>query len=356
MKTMTKSETVAPRHRTYIGLEYAQKFLAYGSSLGVPVRPLLEQFQVDLRRDTDKTGYVPGHIWEGMLQVGIEWYRAHREPLPGLRVASDLGIGGLGFLAFIMETSGSLEQALAAAAQYQKLHTTSVEVRFRQTEDGVDIIISPLFVSTDVCDEVCDTYLGMLARFVQQCTDHARDAILSVSFAHPAPSQARERKRFDDLFMCPIYFGARDSHIRLSQAALNRPLVTADPSLQAALEQQATEKLRAFENDGHSAHTRMHRELRNLRAEGRASKENLAATLAVSPRTLQRRLALLGSSYRQLLHEVRMAAARDYLESTVLPMSTIAERLGFNDPQSFSRWFVEQTGNPPSQFRRQQAS
>ena len=77
--------------------------------------------------------------------------------------------------------------------------------------------------------------------------------------------------------------------------------------------------------------------------------------LAVSPRTLQQRLAMLGSSYRQLLHEVRMTTAKDYLGSTDLPMSTIADRLGFNDPRSFSRWFVEQTGNPPSLFRRQLA-
>lgn len=352
---MKNNKTMAPRRHTYIALEYAQKYLAYGNSLGVPVQALFEQFQVDLRRDTDKTGYVPGHIWEGMLQVGIEWYRAHGEPLPGLRVASDLGTGGLGFLSFIMETCGSLQQALTTAAQFQKLHTTSVESGFRQTPEGVDIIIEPLFVSTDVCNEVSDCYLGMLARFVQQCTDYARDAIASVSLVHPAPREARERERFDELFMCPVIFGARDNHIRLSRAALKRPLVTADPSVKAALEQQAAEKMRAFENDGFNAHSRMHRDLRQLLSEGKASKENLAAMLAVSPRTLQRRLALIGSSYRQLLHEVRMAAAKDYLGTTILPMSTIAERLNFNDPQSFSRWFAEQTGNPPSEFRRQQA-
>ena len=99
----------------------------------------------------------------------------------------------------------------------------------------------------------------------------------------------------------------------------------------------------------HRALTQRH--LRMLIACGRASKEALAEKLEMSPRALLRKLQSAGTTYRALIHEVRLQMARDYLTQPMLPLAFISTHLGFKDPQSFSRWFTDLTGETPSAYR-----
>ena len=150
-------------------------------------------------------------------------------------------------------------------------------------------------------------------------------------------------------------FDADDNFIRLHARALNRPLITADPAVQSALEQQAWEKLEAYHQDSFPPQAKVRKQLRQLLAEGQACKERLAQSLCMSPRTLQRKLQGMGISYQQLLNEVRLSEAETLLRHSALPISRIASQLGFRDPPSFSRWFSSQVGEPPSRYRGEPA-
>jgi AraC-like DNA-binding protein len=71
--------------------------------------------------------------------------------------------------------------------------------------------------------------------------------------------------------------------------------------------------------------------------------EATAKLLAVSPRTLMRRLHDSGTSYRELRDGHRRRRAHTLLETTTLTMAEIAARLGYEDPSNFARachrWF-----------------
>jgi AraC-like DNA-binding protein len=63
----------------------------------------------------------------------------------------------------------------------------------------------------------------------------------------------------------------------------------------------------------------------------------VAARLAMSPRTLQRRLRDAGTSWRDELEDVRGRSARRLLEDGGLTRASVARRLGYSDARSLRR-------------------
>lgn len=85
---------------------------------------------------------------------------------------------------------------------------------------------------------------------------------------------------------------------------------------------------------------------------GQASIARVARELGTSPRTIQRRLAEHGLTFRDVLAAVRLGSARRLLVQTDLPVQAIAARLGYRKPGAFARAFARWEGLSPSAFRR----
>lgn len=79
--------------------------------------------------------------------------------------------------------------------------------------------------------------------------------------------------------------------------------------------------------------------------------ETVARRLAVSPRTLRRKLAAEGTSFQKLLDEAREAKARHLLRATDKSVEEIALDLAFQGASSFCQAFKRWTGQSPGQFR-----
>ena len=79
--------------------------------------------------------------------------------------------------------------------------------------------------------------------------------------------------------------------------------------------------------------------------------EAMAEKLAMHPRALRRRLEAENTSYRDLLAEVRMRLAIEYLRNTRMTNEDIASRLGYSDAANFRHAFARWTGKSPSEFR-----
>jgi AraC-like DNA-binding protein len=79
-----------------------------------------------------------------------------------------------------------------------------------------------------------------------------------------------------------------------------------------------------------------------------------ASRLGMSPRSLQRRLAETGTSYSELVAEVRLDTACHLLAESNERISDIALRLGYAGASSFSRTFMRLMKIRPIIYRRQQ--
>jgi AraC-like DNA-binding protein len=84
---------------------------------------------------------------------------------------------------------------------------------------------------------------------------------------------------------------------------------------------------------------------------GTYSLEAMAKQLGVSGRTIERQLKQDGTSFSALLNQVRAEMVRQYVESAGRPLYVIAELMGFSALSAFSRWFRDEFGCSPSEWR-----
>jgi len=78
----------------------------------------------------------------------------------------------------------------------------------------------------------------------------------------------------------------------------------------------------------------------------------VACRLRTSPRTLQRRLGVVGLTYGGVLDQVRCQLAEQMLTNRERKIGDIARALGYSDPGHFTRAFRRWTGRTPMDFRR----
>jgi AraC-like DNA-binding protein len=78
----------------------------------------------------------------------------------------------------------------------------------------------------------------------------------------------------------------------------------------------------------------------------------LSETIGITPRTLQRRLAEVGTSYAHVLGEARFEAASRLLARADLAIRDVAHEVGYRDAAHLTRAFHRWTGTTPSEFRR----
>ncbi|MFK7877652.1 MAG: helix-turn-helix domain-containing protein [Paracoccaceae bacterium] len=86
---------------------------------------------------------------------------------------------------------------------------------------------------------------------------------------------------------------------------------------------------------------------------GLSSADQIASTLAMSKRSLQRKLKDEGFSFKDVLEDTRRALALNHLHNTDMSVQEIAYILGFRDPSSFFRAFRNWTGTTPLAVRKQ---
>ena len=79
--------------------------------------------------------------------------------------------------------------------------------------------------------------------------------------------------------------------------------------------------------------------------------ESVASELSMSPRTVTRKLKTENVTFQHIKDSVRLKLANTLLESTDLPVSNIATRVGFWVPSDFTRAYVRWTGLTPSDYR-----
>jgi AraC-like DNA-binding protein len=158
------------------------------------------------------------------------------------------------------------------------------------------------------------------------------------------------RAPFDEWFRSPIDWGADRATVLCRREDLVQPLPTANPDVAQANERVALEYLERL--DRTDIVTQVRRRILELLPSGPPTQTEIARALALSPRTLHRRLAEAGTSFAQLLDDTRRELAGGYLQRTDYAIAEVAYLLGFAEVSSFNRAFRRWTGIAPSAVRR----
>jgi AraC-like DNA-binding protein len=177
---------------------------------------------------------------------------------------------------------------------------------------------------------------------------------LRVDFAHPGPADPAEIRIYDEVFR-EVRFGCDVNAMWIAAAALERPHCAPDRSLLQILTNHADGLLRQLARP--PAFTeRTRAAIAETLLAGHSSAEQVARRLAVSLRTLHRRLAEEGTSHGELVDDVRREQAMLHLAGHRFSIGEISFLLGFAHPNGFHKAFKRWTRMTPAQYREEAQS
>lgn len=174
----------------------------------------------------------------------------------------------------------------------------------------------------------------------------------AVHFSHPAPARVSEQER---VFRAPVRYGRPRNELVLDRALLDRPQRHAEQRLLALLDRQLGALLSGLP-ESRRFKDRVARCMLDELPEREPSVATVAAKLHMSTRSLQRRLQGEGTSFAEVLSDLRRDRALHYLQDPRLSIGEVAFLLGFLDVTAFHRAFRRWTGSTPAEHRRAAAS
>jgi len=163
-----------------------------------------------------------------------------------------------------------------------------------------------------------------------------------------------EASEYEDYFQGPVRFGAERDRLVLDIDDLDRPFLAHNPELLALLTPALGEALQTLDAEA-TVSQHVMSALKQMLPNGRPDLAAVAHGLAMSERTLQRRIVAEGATFRELLHQARREMWRKLLNDEALHVDEIAFLLGYQDVTSFYRAFRAVEGVTPAAWRERQA-
>ena len=270
-----------------------------------------------------------------------------RDDAVGVHLAEWLPRGALDLVEYAFRSSASLTAGLERLVRYGRVISDRVAVRLDANSERLllqfrDAGSAPLHPGR------AEFALATALKLARDST--GRDITpQQVCFAHSAPVEDFEHRRF---FRAPIAFAAGSTSMILSAEDAARPLLGADEALSAIVRRRLDKTLAARRQ---AEAGRFGERVRHLMVEqlggARWTPLKVAKALGVSRRTLSRRLADEGTSFRDILDDVRRESACALLHDRSLSVGDIAFFLQFSEPAAFHRAFRRWTGRTPRDFR-----
>ena len=282
---------------------------------------------------------------DGMTRLWRLAAQASGDPYFGLTVVDYWHPTTLNALGFSWMASDSLRDAMVRMSRYGRLVSTGAEMSLVEHDDYFIFQLRSRNALADVAHEAVDAALVTLVKMCRLSYGEDFNPLRVVT----------QRPRFDDptryeeYFRAPIEYSAGENAIFFSKEALQAHLPTANPRLARVNDKVITEYLAQF--DKASTATRVRAKLIDLLASGNVTQQDVADSLHMSLRTLQRKLSEEETSYKSLLDETRRELANQYLRQACLSVSEVTYLLGFSEPSNFARAFKRWTGHTPSEFR-----
>ncbi len=268
------------------------------------------------------------------------------DPDLGLHAADSIERGHFDVLEFAASSCRTWGDGLAAALRYISLVNDAAEFTVDTRSERA---VLALRSAVPLTRAAADFQVGAFARgFVVWLGEQVPTPETEIWFEHPAPA---DTSAYATTFRgVPIRFGAPVDAIVFDRAHLTRPLATADPELHRVLRQHADDLLQSLPRVERVSEL-VRREVAAVLAGGNTGVDFIAERLGMSRRTLARRLGEEGTTYTELLDQMRRGMATQYLAATTLPLHEVAFLLGFNDAPAFSRAFKRWLDTTPGDYR-----
>lgn len=324
---------------------------------GPSVRLLL-QFGMDHGMSVDRCLQGTGLSWSQLADSGAV-VEAEQElqlirnlvgalgHIPGIGIQAGLRyrLSTYGVFGFAVLSCATFRSAVAVGSRYVELSYPFPDITGKVIGDTLETVLDDRRVPADVRAFIVDRDCATIAN-IQRDLLNTTLPVLSVSLRRPAPDDV---SLYRALFGMTPEFGASTNRIiKDASAYLDQPLPSASAEVARACEAQCQAMLsRRQARSGLSGRLRdrlvaVPSQLPDM--------EQIAEEFHMTSRTLRRRLADEGTSFRQLQDEVREALADELLASS-LTLEQVAEALGYGEASNFIRAYRRWKGTTPKEFR-----
>lgn len=328
---------------------YATRVLCeVANERGVSTRDVLADTGID-PADLDRSDTMVSALDE------IETVRRLLARLPsdagvGIDVGSRFTLTHFGLFGFAVMSCGTLRELFSIAMRYFALTMMHIDLTLFETADGCVIEVDAGHLPEDV-----------QGFFIER--DIAGIIATTAGFALPVTEKYAEQVSAElaveeDLLrpllrLVPVHevaFGRAYNRLHFPRAMFDEPLPQADRDTLRMCMAQCDVLMQNC--DRRSGITALVRSTLFRDSGVFPTLCDVAREIDVHPRTLRRRLAEEGTSFRSLLNEARSAVAVDLLYNVGLTVEEVSTRLGYTEVSTFSHAFKRWHGVAPSAYSR----
>ncbi len=314
--------------------------LRLAESLGTDPAVVIGAVGIDARLANREGAYIPAE----QIVDAVEWMAADTSRRDfGLLIAGRVDHRLFGPLGLLLEQCRSLAELHTMLDRFLPLHNSALLVsvsharqetivRFKHDARGIFEPRHFMEATLLIYARICRLVLG---------ADWSPKAVW---LAHERMARDAEYRR---AFRAPVLFSQTLNAIVMTERDFKRTVRVPDPELKTQLEAYL----------GNLRHTRssdiVHKIAELVRALLPAEAvtiERVATLLATSKRSLQRRLALLDTSYAEILTDTRAAMAQECLRNHRMSATEVAALLGYSELSALTRFTRKRLGRSPREL------
>ncbi|MBL7472029.1 helix-turn-helix domain-containing protein [Robertkochia sediminum] len=265
----------------------------------------------------------------------------------GVRVGQQMKIDDYGVLGLSWRTCSWVGEIFERSERYFKLLSNTFAWTIREEGDISRILLNReahrrgMELSTEAS-------LSATVVVLQAMTEKEILPV-EVTFKHGPPI---DLSSFTRAFKCAVRFNEPQYSISYQTADLKLRTAKADASINHYLLKQVDEKTKGIKIPGNSLLRDVEALIRDGLPTGIPSVDHISDLLAMSKRTLTRRLSDEGVTYRDLIRKAQEAIAKEKLREAELSIGEIAFLTGFSEQSAFNRAFKKWTGQTPTDLRK----
>jgi AraC-like DNA-binding protein len=321
----------------------ARKVAALLRAQRLRIEPILASAGLDAATLSRKDARIPFDAHVALLEHAAA---AARDPCFGLHLGAALHPRDLGLVGYLGANAASLGHVLGVATKYLPLLTEGTRVEVEVAGERVRVVQHILDPAGAGSRQLADLGASSLVRVARLFTG----TMLAPAWVELPFDSGDDEAEYRRVLGAPTRPGPPRTAVVLEQRQLMLPAIGADPDLFDILDQVCRERLGAL-SDSRDARVRAEAVILELLPFGTPSLDRVARRLGTSSRSLGRRLAEEGTSFKELVDGLRRELARRYLEQGAYRPKSIAALLGYKDLSAFHHAFRRWTGTTPAQFR-----
>jgi AraC-like DNA-binding protein len=269
-----------------------------------------------------------------------------RDSCLGLHMAQSYHYETASLLILAVLAAPSVAEGLRCLCHYDRYFDTAIESSIDFDKSLAEFSCQVIVPEGVAVSQLNEYLLGFLVQALNTATRRPVP-ISEVWFNH---GNAQNAGTLEEFFHAPVHFSRPENKLVFDRSYLQERFYTTNNMLYQILV-NAMKTYFVSEKSGKGLVDILCREVIRCGGDESATLEKIAERLAVSPRTLRRRLTDEGYSFQEVKNLAREKRAKYYLSRTNMPLAEIAFELGYSELSAFSRAFRSWAGQTPQTYR-----